>query len=1425
MPRVRRVAPLIACVLMFEAGARGAEATAPSSGGLPYDLSKVRGIDALPRDERLRALLSTNGFVVVPREHRQIFGAYAALGRSGPYVPPFVTVDSAVRTYQVILAEGFRLLETAQAPRLAAISARLRADLGALSFDAPPWRDAKERLEAWAAVGRRLQDREAAFGTLSGGARSLAAREWESIGRGTPAESAIFGRGETFQYGHLQATGFYASKPVLAAYARAVKWYGLTSFRVRAAEELPRTLLLAAVIHGDRDLRTMIERFAAPFDALLGAPDDLTVTEAADVYGALAGASTKLDARTLSSLLPEFGKRMAALRMPRANDQAVPLLDPDERAARTQSVRLLPPRHTWEAEMATSLNAVPLPTLCVPLAMGDDHSAALLRRENERLSVEQIEKFRTIGATAFAGSGATLYKECLDTLCGVFAPVPAGAPPFARTSAWKSACTFAVLGEWTAIRHQFELHAKETAVALGSDHAVRPAGLVAPYPHVFRNLAALGRKTSALLEGFGAFAVTRPHEVRDAGSGIRPSSQTVRDSLAAFVVLMEQLAAMAEKQLRGEVLSGEERGRLERYADTLAYLHFYGDADVPPGDDMPQALLHATYTDEDGVPLYEHYAAIGRAFEIYVIREAPAEKVYLELERRELEIPAGLQLYRGGVLSFFETTKDLGTPRLTDERWKDVLNGGAAGVLSAALPAWASEFVHPVRWEKTARLETGILPGGDDERRAIAKDFGATLKKSALEGCLKGGEDCGDLLEIYLAHAGPDDAERLLQLAAEVAAPEHVTRITGRFCEVTTPEARTRLLATAATGHPNLRLLAYHAASFDAPMAELRTMFGDSEEGRFALASALGKTPQEPPEMPADKERTLIALATEDPSFLVRAAAMRSLTAAPAARAVPVMRRGLSDPSPAVRACAAASLTDLEVPGSFADALRVLWYLADRAVRERVEDEGVRLRDARQRLVCDEDIPAVADDKKEYLSAMLLRSQERARVPAARLAGLYAAHIADGKKFNGSEGIELQEGDQALYEDLALGFVLDASCDPERRAEALEALWSGRPVLAATGYRLEALLGDETVFPWEPALHVGDIAAAIVLSSLEGARWRPLNTPAERRDVRARAKAALVVAPYGNLQKTNEHSGNPLAEEKRPSSARDTPPPGDPDRPWGIAPRRIDAALGARFAEVCAGAKSYEAGVAVLQYTGGDELAGDRLPLPQGASVCAYGWEWPGTRAEEGINAGSARSDGEETEHADLLTAGGEGALFLAPVFRGAVTVQCVCAFHFIGECSPAFLVRVGEDDGGCGASFGVRAVHVRDDVVDRAAPSALSDNVPELPAALRQGKLVKLHVELRWPEGADKGSLHVFFDGKEVSVLEGIDDPCGRVGFSWKNCYFSLGNLKIEGKLDRAWAVEELCRRVFSIDPDRLGADELKGRVYGALLESLQEE
>jgi hypothetical protein len=636
---------------------------------LPHDLSAVRGIEQFPQDPGLRALLARNGFAVVPRFRRQVFSTYL----EGGGLPPLVTVESAVRTYQVILEGGLRLLEKAQARRLVRLSRRLVTALQALEVQGIAMARARARLVAWAAVGLRLQDEGADLDRLPADVRRLADAEIAKVRAGRIAPSEIHEREERLLYGHLEPTGVYAREPDLAAYFRAAKWYGLTSFRVRGEGEPECALLLAAAALCDPEVLRILGEISSPLDGLLGPPDDITLAQAAGALGKLVeDGSGALYGERLAALLPRFTEALAALPLPRINDQVLrEVVDP--RTA-TQGLRILAPRCTWEAELATKLRGAARP-LHVLAALGDERAAAIAVRDG---SPNTVERAISEGRKLFEAAPAAVYRASVAAIEPLLRPAPEGAPPFARTDAWRTYSTWAALGSWTCLRHAWELHAKEVVTIFGT--SMGRTGYVAPYPEAFERLGVAGRRADDVLERSGAY------EEPDNGPAL-PGRAAVKAAFADFVVLTGDLARISRKQLAGEDLDEAERRVLAAYGHRLGKLHLYpSNAYLDPEDDMPLAVLFSTFVPRNRDP-EERYAAVGRAADVYAIRRAPAEEARGERGEKVI-LPPGLQLYRGATLSVYEVERPAAEKRLTDETWKALLDSKDA----PRFPAWAVDF-------------------------------------------------------------------------------------------------------------------------------------------------------------------------------------------------------------------------------------------------------------------------------------------------------------------------------------------------------------------------------------------------------------------------------------------------------------------------------------------------------------------------------------------------------------------------------------------------------------------------------------------------------------------------------------------------------------------------------------------------------------
>ena len=913
-------------------------ATHPSFGagaprGLPHDLSQVGGIEDFPQDPALRALLSKNGFAVVPRFHRQIFSPYLDHGpRPGAPLPPLITVESAMRTYQVILEKGLIWLETAQAPRLQAVSRRLLNDLTGLELREPNWMRARDRTLAWAAVGLRLQAPEETADVPPAIAR-LAEGELAKIEAGELAPSAIF-EGTKILYGSLRPAGFYADDPDLGRFFQAVKWYGVTSFLMRSEEEAAPALLLALACRKDPGLLAAVERFSAPYQEALGPRDDPGVAEAVRALAAIIPEGNEpIGDEALSRVLPAFQKAISELPAPTSNDQVLSVSEFQRFDAVTRGIRLLGPRASWAGALFnhTALKGLVPQALQAMRAIGDEHAEALLRRESPDA---EIKIAREEGTKLWKDAAPSIYRRSVAVLDELFKPAPPEAPPFARTEAWRSMCTWSALGSWTCIRHAWQLHEKQEVIVFGM--LPKRSGYVVPYPGLFERLGAVARDTDDFFGRHGAYfdeaaARKSPEDSGEAGALPPAGPGEVHKAFLGFAKLLGELAVISRKQIAGRDLDARERKVLEDYGDTIGKLQFYSDPQAPD-DDMP--LVAPLYTDVTGRRPECAYTAIGRAVEVYAIREAPPEEIHM-FRQEAIKIPGGLQLYRGGTFSCYEFSRPAGEAPLDDHSWKKLIDRGEA----PPFPGWSSDFLLPIRATPLERLAAG-------EPVAVSEDLpDPEVKEAALKGYFRSKEKAdswaGSMqLKTFLDRLKPEEAVQLIDLAAKIEEPEDVASIAGWFSKSAPPEAKALLFDRAASGHRHLIVMAFQSLDPKLAIEESKKVLGDSELGRWSLAQLLGSRLCDDDERPKEESVTLEALRSlsRDESFRVRAIAMGALEGMTSRSAIDMLRAGLVDPSPAVRVMAARSLTgeDLrELPL----VIRTLWYIDDPAIRPRLKEE------------------------------------------------------------------------------------------------------------------------------------------------------------------------------------------------------------------------------------------------------------------------------------------------------------------------------------------------------------------------------------------------------------------------------------------------------------------------------------------------------
>jgi hypothetical protein len=420
--------------------------------------------------EAERVQLQRDKLIITDRSYRQVFTPYIYSPK-----PVFITTDSVLNAWHVLLEESIRVMEERFSWEL---PAGLDKALESLPKEIP---DGMPQAQFEAATRRAKlvlgTASKLAGGSWSGGkelddliaidvrraeeAKEVAMPEWLRA-EGCPIQG--------FDYAVFRPAGIYARKPRMERYFRAVRWLQTVPFDLNCDDQLAAMGLVIAA-----------------FD------EAKTVPEIVEAFEEIMGQGATLDAfrlRTYQSRSSPFpiqswmdGVKEKATTDPFFNAEI-------ERPAVILAARRMPDVDLFDA---TTDEKRPFPnTLEAAALFGSSLAEKLLA--NEKPKAEQIAKSRT----QFKDS-RTLYADYAVCLADLFAEPEPGAPDFMKSEPWQRKSLNSGLASWAQFRHAWTLQGRRNGTVFGLADS-DPRGFVDPNPEFFRHLCMLVAKSRTSFE-------------------------------------------------------------------------------------------------------------------------------------------------------------------------------------------------------------------------------------------------------------------------------------------------------------------------------------------------------------------------------------------------------------------------------------------------------------------------------------------------------------------------------------------------------------------------------------------------------------------------------------------------------------------------------------------------------------------------------------------------------------------------------------------------------------------------------------------------------------------------------------------------------------------------------------------------------------
>ena len=647
-------------------------------------------LDVFP--EPLREHLANHGFGIVEADNEQIFQVYEH--NDYTMFPNFVTTDLYLQLFHLYFDTTLRKVEESTLSKVMTDFSKRMYD--AMASKAKSEKDAKVK-----AAAEWLQTYFAIAYTLISGAtlpivpeayKEMAKMELNNCGETQDSFSDFLEYNEVkFAYSLFRPRGHYTRSEQCQRYFRAMMWLQSVPFGTDIEHQMLRAALLAETVVSNPAAKKAYDSVADPITYLMGAPDNITILQVADVMKQQGANAARL---------AKDSKAMAAFckKVDEVADQQTRIRPKFEYSSHNK-VNLMPQRYQPDAEVLLEMCDYENNPTKRDVPSGLDFMAAMGSTAAERILISELkedkrwEKFTpTLGQmktlmqqkTDWNASVATKWMASLDAL-NKFSD--SRRPYFMKTPQWDKKNLNATLASWAELKHDAILYAKQPFAAEcgdGSLPAPTIVGYVEPNIAFWEKAVKLLDETNGVLKRYNLLT----EEVEQMGEDMKDEAEFFLNA--------------SKKELAGQKLTNEEYDHIRYIGATFENLslqmlkepdqYLQGWYDVQ-GADKSIAVVADVYTanGENNPQQSILYEAVGPAHEIYVV----------------VEVDGYLRLMRGGVFSYREFKRPVGEQRMTDEEWQEKLKQYP----NTGKPSWMDEIIVPVD-QKPADNETVFYGSG-----------------------------------------------------------------------------------------------------------------------------------------------------------------------------------------------------------------------------------------------------------------------------------------------------------------------------------------------------------------------------------------------------------------------------------------------------------------------------------------------------------------------------------------------------------------------------------------------------------------------------------------------------------------------------------------------------------------------------------------